>query len=394
MTGRDAPALLLGGSVNALSAARSLAARGVEVHAVGDGLGASPVARSRAIASWSAPDTDDVGSWWLELLGHRPPSAVIPCSDDAVELIARHRQTIEGFGHRCPPGNDAMLLDMLDKEATAATAARAGVAAPRVRAVGTIEELRAATEEFGFPCGVKPRHSHRFTRSHAGLKGVTLLGPRDVDVLAAPLVAGTGDVLVTEIVPGHDPVFSSYNTYLDEDGTHLFEITKQKLRQYPIDFGRGTAHRTVHLPDVMALGRAFLRSAGLVGFGNVEFRVDARDDELKLIECNVRLTAANALLTAAGCDVAWVVFRRTTGQVVEATDGFREGLMMLHPVRDIRAAQAYRRTGDSAADVSVRAVLDEHRGPRCHPVWSRQDPVPLLGELWRTVRSTPNRLRR
>lgn len=378
------PALLLGGSANALSAARSLAARGVVVEAYGDGLGSSPVRWSNAIRRFDDPVTDEVQEEWLRWLADaETPAALIPCCDDAVELIANHRDELRSLGHLVPDGVGAVSLAMLDKAATVAIANRAGVPAPLVCTVADVDALTDAGDAIGFPCGIKPLHAHLFTRENNGLKGATASDRRQLHEIGARLLESGHELLVTEIIPGADPVFCSYNTFIDDDGEHLFEITKEKLRQYPIDFGLGTFHRTRWLPEVADLGRRFLAASGLRGFGNVEFRRDARDGTLKIIECNVRLTAANELLTRAGCDVADVVYRRTIGEPVDRIPGFREGLRMWHPARDTRAFLRYRATGQLSWTRWLRDVVP----PPALPLFSMADPAPSAATLGRKLRS-------
>lgn len=383
MATRDRPrALLLGGSANALSAARSLARAGVTVDAIGDGLGSSPVAHSRFRRRWIEPGEGNVQERWLTHLLAAPPAALIPCCDDAVELIADHRAGLADAGHHLPIGDDEVRRSMLDKVATARLASAAGVGCAQVIEVDTFEAMVDAVETIGFPCGLKARHPHHFTRVQGGLKGVTLRGPADLEASGRALVEGAASVIVTEIIPGIDNVYSSYNTFVDDDDTHLFEITKQKLRQFPTDFGLGTAHRTTDLPEVAEVGRRFLHAIGLRDFGNVEFRRDARDGELKLIECNVRLTAANALLTSAGCDVATIVYRRAIGEPVEPVTGFREGMVMMHALRDTRAFLSYRRQGV----LGTREWIGSYLAPHSPPLFSISDPAPSLRALARHSR--------
>ncbi|MEO6318425.1 MAG: hypothetical protein ABIP36_06550 [Acidimicrobiales bacterium] len=359
------------------------------VDALGDGLGAEPVRHSNALRTWTGADLADVQAGWATHLARSEPSVLIPCCDDAVEALADHRDLFVGLGHRLPPGEDEVRRTMLDKVSTAAVAHRAGVLAPKVRIVREQSELVRAAEEIGYPCGLKPVQSHRFTRANGGLKGVTVPDPTALASLGARLLRSGLDIVVTELIPGRDPTFCSFNTYIDDDGRPLFEITKEKVRQHPVDFGLGTFHRTVWLPEVADMGRRFILESGLRGFGNVEFRTDARDGELKLIECNVRLTAANELLTRAGCDVAFIIYQRSLGNPVEPVDGFREGLRMFSPLKDARAVVDYRRR----KELRWRDWVGDVVPPPGLPLFSWSDPQPSLRAGARKVSNALRRMR-
>ena len=60
-----------------------------------------------------------------------------------------------------------MLLDMLDKERTYALARELGIAAPQTFTVRTQDDSRSRSS-IGFPCALKPLHSHEFARHFAG----------------------------------------------------------------------------------------------------------------------------------------------------------------------------------------------------------------------------------
>jgi D-aspartate ligase len=67
--------------------------------------------------------------------------------------------------------------------------------------------------------------------------------------------------------------------------------------------GPATCHATDHVPDVKNLALRLLDEVGLVGLANAEFKLESRDVQLKLIECNARFTAAKGLVTRAGIDL-------------------------------------------------------------------------------------------
>ena len=55
------------------------------------------------------------------------------------------------------------------------------------------------------------------------------------------------------------------------------------------------------------------RHVGLRGLANVEFKLDPRDGQYKLIECNARFTAANGLVAKSGIDLGRFVYCRAVG---------------------------------------------------------------------------------
>jgi D-aspartate ligase len=369
------PAVVLGGRTNALSVARDLGRRGIPVHAIGDDL--SVVRHSRYCTQFHLVPKGDPQPHYRRLLRDIVPrgSMVIPGDDDALELIARSRAEIGGWGLHPVHANDAAVIDLLDKERTYEIARAAGVGAPRTITLRTEDDLEQALREIGVPCALKPLHIHEFARAFA--RKVFLI--RDADELRRAF-AKTSDLgfemLLTEIVQGGEDRYWSYYTYVDESGRPLCHFTKRKLRQHPYGFGGATYHVTAWDPEVAEAGQRLLAAAGARGVACVEFKRDVRDEGLRLIECNSRVTAANELMRLAGIDLAGIAYASTLGLPVPPDRGFREGVRLWYPLQDMLAYRGGRDRGELTLGSWVRSLA--HR--QGFPTLSLSDPVPGLVE--------------
>lgn len=373
MTSRH-PVVLLGGRENAVSAARSAGRRGLAVQVLADTPGRPLAAGSRWASGWSAPaPREPVLDAWTAALERLPPSVVVPCSDNGVELLATRRQAVAARGHLPAEGDDAFLLAVLDKQRTYRLADAAGVPRPATREVDQLDGARAAAAELGYPCGVKPRVSHEFARLGTGLKGAVLRDDRHLVATLTPLLDAGARLILTEVVPGPDDAFCSYYGYVDAEGRELLHYTKRKLRQYPVRFGTGTYHVSEQVDDAAELGRRFFATGGLRGLGNVEFKRDARDGRLRLIECNARLTAAADLVRRSGVDLFDLVYDGALGRARPAPAP-RHGLHQWLPLADVRAARDYLRAGDLTTAAWLRSLA----GRQSLPVFSWSDPGPSL----------------
>jgi predicted ATP-grasp superfamily ATP-dependent carboligase len=293
------------------------------------------------------------------------------------------------MGYTPIEANDEVMLAMLDKQQTYVLARRAGIATPRTAVLRGRDDLNPAASKIGFPCAVKPLHSHLFAR-HFGLKRKAVI-VRDRSELAqafeeiAPLGLST---MVTEIIQGGDDQLWSFLAYMDEHGEPLLRFVKRKLRQYPPEFGLGCYHVTEWDEEVAELGLHFFRSIGLRGVAYVEFKRDERDGSLKLIECNHRFGAGIELLRAAGIDLPLLTYERLVGRRVKRVDVYREGARLWHPVDDARAFLAYRRRGSLSFSGWLRSLIH----PLHVPVFRWDDPKPSLVELWLMLTLLPQKV--
>jgi D-aspartate ligase len=382
------PAVILGGAANALSVARSLGAAGVEVFALGDDT--SSVRFSRHCDHFVDLGGDDPQGRWLDWLADGPAGAVVlPCGDDGVELVARHRPWLEAHGYRCAEADDSVLLAMLDKARTYELARDAGIPTPRTIVLASERDLEEAAETFAFPWALKPLQIHVFAH-HFRRKAIVVRDRAAMEAAFERTHALGLRMLATEIIPGPEDQYVSYYSYLDEHGTPLLHFTKRKLRQYPIGFGGGTYHVTEWNPEAAELGLQFFQAVGLRGIGNVEFKRDARDGILKLMECNPRFTAANEQVNRAGIDLALLSYNRVVGAPLPRVDGFREGVRLWLPLEDLLAYRSYARTGELELGEWLRSLL--HR--QHFPVLRWSDPLPTLVGLWRILSRAWRRVQR
>jgi len=386
------PAVVLGGEAIAVSVARSLGRRGVPVYALGV-ADVDPVRFSRYCTEFvDLGSGEGVQERWLDWLKRTSgrPRVLIPCNDDGIELIARSRADLLELKYQAIEANDGVLLTMLDKSKTYELAARLGVATPWTHSVSDVRELEHVLEGVSFPLAVKPRHSYRFAR-HFGLRQkLFVVGDRsELENVLASLGTLDVDLLLTEVIPGGDDQLWTCTAYLRAEGTPLIHYTRRKVRQYPPSFGRGCYYLLEWDSEVAELGLRFLRGAGVRGLANVEFKRDARDGSLKLIECNHRLDGATELGRAAGVDLPLLVYERALGRDGQLGRA-REGVRLWNPIEDTRSAWHSWRHGELSLAGWAGSVLR----PLHFQVFDVRDPKPSVIGAARIVAHALRRTRR
>lgn len=377
------PVILLGGEANALSVARDLGRSGVTVYALLEAF--SSVGFSRHCRRIGPAAADDYETAWAEFLlsdAAKPyhGAVVLACSDAGIQVLLRHREALLRLYRLdlCNPTAQAMMLDKLE---TYRCAAAAGVATPRFWAVHSADEIAALRDELVFPLLVKPRLSHlfdnRFGRKH-------IIVDRYEDLLPAYEMA-TGDgmeALLVELIPGGDDRLCSYFTYLDERGTPLVHFTKGVIRRYPAGMGGGTYHITRWIPELIAPANRLLDQAQLRGLANVEFKFDTRDGQYKLIECNARFAASNALVSASGMKLAELVYNRIVNRPPPEIPHYCREMRQWDPVRDFSAFRQLRRSGQITLGQWLRSIA--HR--QTFPFFEWRDPMPAVARVLKPLR--------
>ena len=378
------PAIILGGDANALSVARSLVREGVVVYAVNE---ASSSTRFSRYVRWvPMPDSATFDHWGAYLFGPASEPArgavLLAASDAALEFIAANRPRLEERYRLDISDVDAQHC-MLDKLCTYRAAEAAGVATPKFWSVAPDADLARLRTELVYPLIVKPRYSYSFEAQFGRKFFVADSFETAVHAVDVAHEAGA-DVLLMEMIPGADDQLCSFYTYLDLDGEPQFAFTKRIIRRYPVNMGSATYHVTDHIPELAKPSIALLKHVGVRGLANVEFKFDARDGSLRLIECNARFTASNELLTRAGFDLSTWIYHRVIGDDPRLPDTYPDGLHLWSPASDIRAFLALHAQGQLGLFGWIRSLM--HR--QAFPIFDIRDPLPSVVNHMRLARRT------
>jgi D-aspartate ligase len=385
------PALIVGGDHGCLSIVRSLGAAGIPVYVVNHPQ--AEVRYSRFCKWIDLPESNAIGTevWAEYLLGresnHLRGAVLLAASDEAIELIAEHRQPLSEKFTLDLSNPDAQLC-MLDKLCTYRAAQAAGVPTPKFWETNTREQIVKLEHELVFPLILKPVLGHKFSRKFIG--HYTVAYNLNELLSAFDTVCGAGiPTFLVEMIPGPDDKLCSYYTYLDENGNNLIDFTKRVIRRYPMNIGGATYHITDYVPDIQELALALFRQVGLRGVANVEFKLDERDGKLKLIECNARFTAADCLLVASGFNFPLFVYNRLTDRAHVGPSSHRVGMRLWNPVGDFVAYRQLNKMGLLTFRAWIRSIMH----PQIFPVFRWNDPLPAVIGSTRLIRYTWSRLR-
>lgn len=372
------PVLLLGGHENTLAMARSLSELGIKV--VASTHKKASIQYSRYCHKlYSARPGEDFADYWRNLLLDAPRaelsgSVILSCGDEAVEFVALNRDRL-ARRYILEENIPELQLALLDKYQTFLLANKADIAAPQCWSAAPDDPFYRDMD-IRFPVLVKPLVSHLYQRVF-DFKLLPVENREQLEAHLAEVYRHDLQVMLTEHIPGPDSNLSSYYTYVDASGRCLFNFTKRVIRRFPKNFGAGSYHITQWLPEVARTGRQFFSRIGYRGLGNVEFKLDMRDNTLKLIECNPRFTAAHELLVKSGMSTDRIVYNIVTGTPYNIPNSFREFERLIYPWQDLRAYLERSRLGE----LNLRDWLQSISHPQNFPFYRWGDPLPAIAQF-------------
>jgi D-aspartate ligase len=370
-------ALVLGADYRALGVARSLGRRGVPVAMVCEP--GEPLARAsryvRRRYRWPAREPERRVAFLVDLAVRHGLAgwAVIPSSDEAAALVARHHARLAAhLRPTVPPWS--VLRWAYDKRLTHELARCAGVPGPRTFSVG---HDGACPERVPLPAVVKPAVKPELNALTAAKAWpAATRSELEARLAEATALADPETLMVQELVPGGGDQQFSYAA-LCEDGRPLLELTARRTRQYPADFGRASTFvETVDRPELVPPSRRLLRELGWTGLIEVEYKRDVRDGTLKLLDLNPRVWGWHTLGGRAGMDFTWALWRHVCGRSVDGAAA-RPGVGWLRLSTDTPTAAREL----LARRLPVREYARSLRPPRERAIFAWDDPLPGLAEL-------------
>jgi len=319
-------------------------------------------------------------------------TVALPLTERACQLCNAEREAWEALDITLGCAPSALLRRAFDKLETLEHARACGVHAPPTYAPDSLVGFRAAAEELGYPCVVKPRFSNAWNGNGFApdLGPVYVKDPADLNAAVQSRRQGEYWPLLQAYVVGRGTGMS----VMCDRGRVLALFAHERLREVRPS-GSGSSLRRSVLPDPQLLAWVERLVAKLQWHGPamVEFRHDGTRPPW-LMEVNGRFWGSLQLAIAAGVNFPLLWVRQLEGQATEFpppaydTDVTVRWLWgdvkrFLHIVRG--APRGYPGRYPTLWQGLKELVGRQPSGTRLE-VWDRQDPLPGVGELVQGLR--------
>jgi D-aspartate ligase len=374
---RGPGALVVGGAHGSLAVARSLGRKGIPVWFVTHD---HPIASYSSYVvrrgAWPGPDAKGAAQWLVDFAAHHHLDrwVLFPGGDAEARLVGqRHDLLGQAFVLTTPPWPVTRFA--LDKRLTHQHADAVGVDSPR--SSFPIDRNDVQNLACPFPAILKPTvlaGRNRFTAAKAWRVNdrAALLARYD----EAVALVGRDAIMVQEFIPGGGEAQFSYAAVWDH-GKPVASLVARRTRQYPVDFGfTSTFVETIEHPEVEAQAFRFLADLRFSGLVEVEFKFDARDGRIKLLDVNPRAWTWIGLGAAAGVDFPAIAYALATGETVPRLRG-HAGFGWAHVSRDVVSAAR----SVLAGSLSPLDYLHALRRPTTFAAFAADDPWPAVADL-------------
>lgn len=377
--------MIVGGTHGTLALARRLGAQKARVSYVTQDLTIPSWSRFiHETVRWSGPHDGEALAFLLDAAQQRgwEGRLLIAGGDAEIRLVSEHFEELSAVYKVILPDWNALRW-VCEKPLLYKRATELGVRTPLTYESVPVEQTTAL--KMTFPVVLKPNMgggNNQFTKAkvvRADDPESFMLAYRD-----AAAQIGTANVVIQELIPGEGDTQFSYAA-LWSNGEPLAEFTVCRRRQYPLDFGyTSTCVDVVDEPRVVETARVMLKSISFRGLVEVEFKLDKRDNSLKLLDINPRPWSWFGLCSATGVDLGTMLWQVANGRPVQPAIA-RQEVSWMYLFRDFAAAVKLMARGH----LDLMEYLRSLGRVRSWAAFAINDPLPGLIDLpltaWRVL---------
>jgi len=369
---------------------RSLGRLGVPVYAIVPSR-LTPVATSRYLTRAFVWDT--TGADRNELLrgiasiGHRigRRAILMPADDASAAFVAESAGELAKW-FLFPRVAPDLPRRMANKRDLYHLCQRLGIPCPHTEFPSSFEEAREFAARAAFPVVVKAADSRRLPKG-ARSTAIARSARELLNLYQQAEIPENPNLLFQEYIPhscSEDWIFHGYFNALSDRG---ISFTGRKLRSYPPFAGITTLGVAAANETVQRQAEKLLRSVEYSGIMDIDYRLDGRDGQYKLLDFNPRIGANFRMFEQeSGLDVVRAQHLDLTGRPLPDSPMVEGRKLVVEPYDAAASLYHLRRSG-----LGLRAWWGSLRGKPETACFDWRDPLPcatmLAGLILRAIRS-------
>lgn len=332
---KETGAIIIEGHVQGLSNTRSLGEIGVPVYVVD---------KNDSIARYSrycqkffrCPNfiSNDFVLFLIELAvkENLKDWVLIPSNDHAVYNISKHKTELGKYYKIITPTIE--IVDQIyDKAKLIEMAKKTGVPVPKTELYHSIDQLLES--KLNYPVITKGRNGLSFYKA---VRKKALLSKNESELKKHLQLIHDNYSLegsfTQELIPFDGTNKTISFTAFCVDGEIKAHWTGVKLREHPIQFGTATFTKSIYVEACHKQSIPLLKALNYTGVCEVEYLLDPRYNQYKLIEINARTWLWVGLAKACGVDYAKMIYYYVNGMEYNYPEQYDVNRYWMNPVTD------------------------------------------------------------
>lgn len=257
---------------------------------------------------------------------------LLPSNDHAVYSISKSKRELENYYKIISP-EIAIIENIYDKSKLLSIAERCNIPIPKTQYF--ITDKDAISDQLAFPFITKGRNGLSFHRA-VGKKALLVNTEAELREQFKQIAEkfSIDRTFTQELIPFDGTNKTISFTAFCVDGDIKTHWIGEKVREHPIRFGTATFARSIDCPELLEPSQRLLKEIGYTGVCEVEYLLDPRDNQFKLIEINARTWLWVGLARKCGIDYALMVYNYLNGIKMDYPTNYRKGVNWVNYLTD------------------------------------------------------------
>jgi predicted ATP-grasp superfamily ATP-dependent carboligase len=294
---------------------------------------------------------------------------VYPMIEDTMLLLSKHRSELKC---QLAFSDYETILKSRDKFLLTRHALDQNIPCPKTFFISNPGDIEEHLPDIGFPTVLKPSRG-------AGGKGITYIEfPELLPGIAKTFLAEYGPFLLQEKIPFTSKYTVGAICNSDHELRRVCVI--KELRNFPVETGQACYAETVDFPGLVSLTEKLLKSLNFIGVADIDFIMDPRDNQPKLMEINPRFWGSVQVAINAGVDFPCLLYSMMKDGDIEKSLNYKKGVRCRYVVfTDLQRLSEYLQ-GVYSSKNKINALKDFLHFPKDdgYYVYSLDDLLPLM----------------
>lgn len=262
-----------------------------------------------------------------------------------------------------------------NKRNTYEAAKSAGLQIPESFYPNSFEELEQIENKLTYPVILKPAVMYNFYKQ-AGKKVFKCDSKEElfVNYKKAIEIIPANEVIIQEMLSGGATKLYSFASYA-KNGQVKGSFVANRIRQKPMDFGVATTFaRTVVSERIDDLATKFLQSINYTGVSEVEFMLDDKTADFKLIEINPRTWKWHTMSNKVGINLIEMLIDDFNGKEIEVKRNTIENIGWIEQLTDtfIMFSEVLK------GRMKIKDYFKSLKINKEYATWDKKDPLPSI----------------
>lgn len=254
----------------------------------------------------------------IDYLRKHKVDVTLSVGDISSDVLSKNKEEISKYTHITSP-DYSIFTKAADKLSLMEYCMEMNLPCPKTYPLND-ENLILADQLLTFPVIVKP------TRGVGAVGVIRFDNYVELKKQYQSLKQKYGPLIIQEYIPQEGGMQYQAEAFMDEMGNMKVCMVILKPRFFPVNGGTSTANVTISYPEIVDTTKLLLEGLNWKGAADVDFILDPRDQKVKILEINPRVTAGIKIGFEAGIDFADLHLKLALGEEIPKIDNYKIGV--------------------------------------------------------------------